>query len=364
MKEERVRLVAGSHGASTTPSYSPRTSTPPSYSLGPSRNAECSNWKLLIGKIKEGCEGEASLDGGVEVSKHVNMVLGSNSATPNVVNVGLEAVLTVSKAHGIHSTASVNEENINDAGTINNVANNGTTVGPNAASNTPKDVGNVSVWVKLHGVPMTAFIEDGLSSISTKLGTPLKLDYYTYDMCIQSWGRSSYARVLIEVRADVELKDNIVFGHVQEECPKTINVGVAKNLKKPNQAPKGVPVGPKVTKKLIIDGKVSLVDDEGKPLKKVDYPDDHDSEDEVESIDNELTRFMASKRVGFDTNSWLKQWRDTYENADYDYDRCDDDMYEGKEIPYRFNLYVIVWISQYEVARKNSLLKIIVSFVV
>ncbi|GJV87681.1 hypothetical protein Tco_1531619 [Tanacetum coccineum] len=35
-------------------------------------------------------------------------------------------------------------------------------------------------------------------------------------------------------------------------------------------------------KKLIIDGKITLVDDEGKPMKKIDYSSDHDSEDEVE----------------------------------------------------------------------------------
>ncbi|GKC31273.1 hypothetical protein Tco_1038567, partial [Tanacetum coccineum] len=51
-KEERVRLLVGSPGASTTPCYSPGPSTPPSYSPGPSRNAECSNCKLLLGKIK------------------------------------------------------------------------------------------------------------------------------------------------------------------------------------------------------------------------------------------------------------------------------------------------------------------------
>ncbi|GKF15294.1 hypothetical protein Tco_0056756 [Tanacetum coccineum] len=59
-------------------------------------------------------------------------------------------------------------------------------------------------------VPVTAFSEDGLSSIVTKLGTPLMLDSYKSDMCMQYWGRSSYARVMIELRADVELKDNIV----------------------------------------------------------------------------------------------------------------------------------------------------------
>ncbi|GJZ01992.1 putative reverse transcriptase domain-containing protein [Tanacetum coccineum] len=55
-----------------------------------------------------------------------------------------------------------------------------------------EDVSNVLVWVKLHGVPVTAFSEDGLSAIATKLGTPLMLDSYTSDMCMQSWGRSSY----------------------------------------------------------------------------------------------------------------------------------------------------------------------------
>ncbi|GJZ64447.1 hypothetical protein Tco_0620868, partial [Tanacetum coccineum] len=68
----------------------------------------------------------------------------------------------------------------------------------------------VANYVKLHGVPVTAFSEDDLSAIATKLGTPLMLDSYTSDMCMQSWGRSSYARVMIELRGNVELKDNIV----------------------------------------------------------------------------------------------------------------------------------------------------------
>ncbi|GKA58208.1 hypothetical protein Tco_0757396, partial [Tanacetum coccineum] len=59
---------------------------------------------------------------------------------------------------------------------------------------------------------------------------------------------------------------------------------------------------------------------------------DHDTEDEVASVDNDKARSMASEKVGFDTNSLLEQWRDTYENGDYDYDSYDDDMYEGHEI--------------------------------
>ncbi|GJY51802.1 hypothetical protein Tco_0442649 [Tanacetum coccineum] len=48
-----------------------------------------------------------------------------------------------------------------------------------------EDVVNVSVWVKLHGVHVTAFTEDGLSVIAMKIE-------------------------LIEIQADVELKDTIV----------------------------------------------------------------------------------------------------------------------------------------------------------
>ncbi|GJR63808.1 RNA-directed DNA polymerase, eukaryota, reverse transcriptase zinc-binding domain protein [Tanacetum coccineum] len=141
-----------------------------------------------------------------------------------------------------------------------------------------EDVGNVLVWVKLYGVHVTAFSENSLTAIATKIGTPLMLDTYTSDMCTQSWGRSSYARALIEVRADVELKDNIVvampklvgdgfytcnvhfeyeqkpyrctcfkvFGHVQDECPKNKVSNVVKNMKKTSQTHRGVPVGPNV----------------------------------------------------------------------------------------------------------------------
>ncbi|GKD22181.1 hypothetical protein Tco_1223884, partial [Tanacetum coccineum] len=150
-----------------------------------------------------------------------------------------------------------------------------------------------------------------------------------------------------------------IFGHVHDECPKNIDSDVAKNLKKPSQAPRGVPVGPKVgfkptkqvhrhvskktnvntgenkkknveptkeanssgslfwnvgsnststtpivekidkIERLIIDGKVTLMDDESKPLKKVDSSGDRDSDDEVAYVDNEMANFMASKKDGY-----------------------------------------------------------------
>ncbi|GJY83018.1 hypothetical protein Tco_0496394 [Tanacetum coccineum] len=84
-------------------------------------------------------------------------------------------------------------------------------------------------------------------------------------------------------------------------------------------------------KKLIIileNLRLSLSDDEGKPLTKIDYTGNHDSKDTIEPVDNKMASFLASKPLGVSTNSLLEQWRETYGNADYDYDPYDDDMHE------------------------------------
>ncbi|GJS73396.1 hypothetical protein Tco_0706237 [Tanacetum coccineum] len=235
---------------------------------------------------------------------------------------------------------------------------------------------------------------------------------YTSDMCMHSWGRSSYARAMIELRADVELKDTIV--------------------KNPRQANRGVPVGPMVRFKPIkqvykpvsnknnantngenkqdevsrkevsksnpfdalklvendddfgtngrnskssgkgdnygvflsdhgsyhvasssistthiveridkierqnIDGKLTLVDDDGKPLPKVVFTVNADSDSEVEEVVDEHAIFMASTSLkngtdsGYGTNSLLKQW--TTIKWDDDYDPYDDDLYESHDI--------------------------------
>nr|GEW92719.1 hypothetical protein [Tanacetum cinerariifolium] len=201
-----------------------------------------------------------------------------------------------------------------------------------------EDVSNVSVWVKLHWVPVTAFSKDGLSAIATKLGTSLILGSYTSNMCIQSWGRLSYARALIEIRADAELKDTILVvcqnllgkGSIRvlfvlSMSGNLLGVRIERNKKKDVKPTKEVSnpnpfdvlnlvendvdlgtnrgtsnlaskkanssgysfwnveysstthVVEKIYKieRLIIDGKVTLVDDEGKPLENVDSSDDH-----------------------------------------------------------------------------------------
>ncbi|GKD88397.1 zinc knuckle CX2CX4HX4C containing protein, partial [Tanacetum coccineum] len=66
------------------------------------------------------------------------------------------------------------------------------------------------VWVKLHHVPIVAYSEIGLSLINTQIGKPIMLDSYTSNMCVSSWGRSTYARALIKVSADKEIMESLI----------------------------------------------------------------------------------------------------------------------------------------------------------
>lgn len=67
----------------------------------------------------------------------------------------------------------------------------------------------VPVWVKMHDVPLTAFTADGLSVIASKIGNPLMLDSYTSTMCNESWGRSSYARAMIEIGVECAFQPSV-----------------------------------------------------------------------------------------------------------------------------------------------------------
>ncbi|GJV61354.1 hypothetical protein Tco_1467454 [Tanacetum coccineum] len=258
-----------------------------------------------------------------------------------------------------------------------------------------KDVGNVPFWVKLHGIPVTTFSEDGLSVIATKLGTPLMLDSYTSDM------EGYYT---CTVRVEYEWKPPRcscckVFGHTKEECPKNIGLGVAKNVKKPSQTSRGVPVGPKMGFKPYKEyrpvPKKSTAIPSGNKKKCVAHTNEVSNSnpfDVLNLVDNDVefrtsggtTNLVNNKAnssgssfmnvensstcntliidkirkfkdllidglailvdeasnplkkvecLGFGTESLLEQWRDSYGNGDYDEDPYDDDMYEGHDLP-------------------------------
>ncbi|GJY65949.1 hypothetical protein Tco_0468187 [Tanacetum coccineum] len=116
------------------------------------------------------------------------------------------------------------------------------------------EITSVPLCIKLHNVPIVAYLEVGLSLITTQLGRPIMLDSYTSIMCLKSWGRNTYARALVEVSADKELMDSLVvaipfpngkgnclekieikyewepprcsvcriFDHIDEQCPKNL----------------------------------------------------------------------------------------------------------------------------------------------
>ncbi|GJS65584.1 hypothetical protein Tco_0680148 [Tanacetum coccineum] len=71
------------------------------------------------------------------------------------------------------------------------------------------EVKKAPVWVKLHHVPIVAYSEIGLSLITTQIGKPIMLDSYTSNMYLSSWGRSTYARALIEVLANNEIMESL-----------------------------------------------------------------------------------------------------------------------------------------------------------
>ncbi|GKD14273.1 hypothetical protein Tco_1198680 [Tanacetum coccineum] len=70
-----------------------------------------------------------------------------------------------------------------------------------------------------------------------------------------------------------------------------------------------------ITRKTNIDGKLTLVDDDGKPIPKVVYTVNEDSDSEVEDVVDDHAVFMTSTslksgiHIGYDTNILFEQWR-------------------------------------------------------
>nr|GEW54045.1 hypothetical protein [Tanacetum cinerariifolium] len=140
-----------------------------------------------------------------------------------------------------------------------------------------EDVNTILVWVKLHGVHVMAFINDGLSVISTKL--ELK-------------GRATIL---------------VIFVLSMGENPLGITNSAHKGTN--NVSSSNTPIGEKIDKieRKIYEGKLRFVDDDGNPLVPTDGSD-----------------------KGYGTNSLLEQWRDSYRDND-DYDTYDDDIRNSLE---------------------------------
>lgn len=75
-----------------------------------------------------------------------------------------------------------------------------------------EELTRIPIWVKLHDVPIQIFEDDGINLIASFIGKPIMMDSYTSSMCKDSWGRSSFARCLIEVGSEDELVEAITVG--------------------------------------------------------------------------------------------------------------------------------------------------------
>ncbi|GJR40034.1 ATPase, F1/V1/A1 complex, alpha/beta subunit, partial [Tanacetum coccineum] len=161
-----------------------------------------------------------------------------------------------------------------------------------------EDVSTVPVWVKLHGVPVTAFSEDGLSAIATKLA-----DVELKDNIVMAMPKiTREGHYICNVRVEYELKplsgnkkkgveptievsnsnpfdvlnsvnDNGEFGTnggdnnlVNNEA--TSNESSFMNIDNYEECASNTPIGAKIDKikRQISEGKLRLLDNDGNPL--------------------------------------------------------------------------------------------------
>ncbi|GJR02332.1 RNA-directed DNA polymerase, eukaryota, reverse transcriptase zinc-binding domain protein [Tanacetum coccineum] len=72
------------------------------------------------------------------------------------------------------------------------------------------------VWVKINNVPLEAWCVKGISAMASSLGKPILMDTVTATMCHKGISSLGYARVLIEMDAEKEIKSEIEIQYVDK----------------------------------------------------------------------------------------------------------------------------------------------------
>ncbi|GJR61974.1 probable LRR receptor-like serine/threonine-protein kinase, partial [Tanacetum coccineum] len=164
-----------------------------------------------------------------------------------------------------------------------------------------EELSHVPVYVKFHDVSLVTYTSDGLILMAMKIGTPMMLDSYTNSMCLESRGRSSYVRILIEINTCNEFSDHLVMAVL--------------NLK-----------GSVYMKETI------RIEYEWKPPRcSTCWIFGHSLVDCPNVFPKRVVDHKDKDWVGYGLKSLLEQWREN--NVDDNYEPYDDDMYEGQEIP-------------------------------
>nr|GEZ91751.1 hypothetical protein [Tanacetum cinerariifolium] len=144
-----------------------------------------------------------------------------------------------------------------------------------------EDVSTIPVWVKLHGVPVTTFSDDGLSAIATKLGVRV---VRFLDMSMWNVQRIS---VLVRISNSADKGANNV---------SSSNTLIDKKIDKIEEQ--------------IYEGKLRFVDDDGNPLVPMGIV---ESDSEVKVVFDETVNIRISTSGkdrtgnGYGTDSLLKQ---------------------------------------------------------
>nr|GEU59277.1 hypothetical protein [Tanacetum cinerariifolium] len=171
-----------------------------------------------------------------------------------------------------------------------------------------EELSRVSVWLKFHDVPFVAYTSDGLSLDASEIGTPMMLDAFTNTidnlvMAIPNLEGPGYTKETIRVEYEwkpphpVSMKQKPIYHHkptVEASLKTAPPANMKKVLIQGNSTKKTVQTHASTS---VVRGEMCALDDESKPVKKIDYTSDHDSDDEVASVDD-MARFLASNPSG------------------------------------------------------------------
>lgn len=67
----------------------------------------------------------------------------------------------------------------------------------------------IPLLAELNNVPLEAWTEDGISALASSLGTPIRMDNVTAQVCQSGMGRAEYTRVLVEFDVNKGIKEEI-----------------------------------------------------------------------------------------------------------------------------------------------------------
>ncbi|GJY50969.1 zinc knuckle CX2CX4HX4C containing protein [Tanacetum coccineum] len=170
-----------------------------------------------------------------------------------------------------------------------------------------EELTRISIWVKLHDVPIQVFEEDGISLIATFIGKPVMLDSYTSSMCNESCGKSSFARCLIEVVSPpIVTTSNVVTPTVEKTNDGFQTVGKKKKMKGKSKSTNGGQfTGPFVKHNVRYEPKVTTTS----PKKGATYVGNtsqsssmlkttEDDEEDVENVHDESANLIHNTNSG------------------------------------------------------------------